>query len=141
MPEPRLYFGLTAASNGKLYVVGGRVGSAAVGTVREYDPVANLWTNCGSSCPPMPTGRTFLGLATAPNGRLYAVGDSATVEEYDPKNGPNGIWTVKPAVANLTVGLANAASAVFEGRIYVFGGRDGAGQPQQKVYEYTPSVN
>src|SRR5438045_2845366 len=51
------------------------------------------------SKPPMPTARRSLGLAAAPNGKLYAVGgfdvgvsDLKAVEEYDPSA---NVWTPK----------------------------------------------
>ena len=84
MPTARNSLGVAAASNGKLYAVGGEDGNN-LGTVEEYDPATDSWATRA----PMPTGRNSLGVAVASNGKLYAVGGYngsilATVEEYDP---------------------------------------------------------
>ena len=189
MPTARTGLGLAAATNGKLYAVGGFGGSSAVEEydpatntwtpktslpiafqfvdlaaapngklyaindfdtrqVLEYDPATNIWTNCGgtptvTACQAVPTGRDFKALAAAPNGRLYAMGGfnfgfgvNPAVEEYDPAA---NAWAGAPAVQGLPVGLQFAASAVFQGRIYVFGG--GAPAVKDTVYEYTPPAN
>ena len=85
MPTARDGLGMAAASNGKLYAIGGYNGNP-LPTVEEYDPATNTWTTRA----PMPTARSDLGVAAAGNGKLYAIGGSngssrlATVEEYDP---------------------------------------------------------
>ena len=47
MPTPRSGFGLAAASNGKLYAIGGNVSGGGellpIGTVEEYDPATDHW--------------------------------------------------------------------------------------------------
>src|SRR5262249_61313264 len=82
-----------AASDGRLCAVGGATtGGSLVATVEEDDPATNVWTTKTN----MPTARNALGLAAAPNGKLYAVGGlngsarAATVEEYDPTT---NTWT------------------------------------------------
>jgi N-acetylneuraminic acid mutarotase len=90
MPTARNGLGLAAASNGRVYAVGGYAyGPSAVwfATVEEYDPATNTWTTRA----PMPTARIMLALAAARNGKLYAVGgkvppfnESATVIEFAP---------------------------------------------------------
>jgi hypothetical protein len=94
MPTARAYLGVAAAPNGKLYAMGG-VNGISLATVEEYDPATDAWSNCGlaapgNACQAMPTARLGLGLATALNGRLYAMGGypyQATVEEFTPPDG------------------------------------------------------
>ena len=61
MPSQRVYFSVVTL-NGKIYVIGGSQTNAAgqVGTVEEYDPAIDVWTNCGTGCAPMPTVRSGL---------------------------------------------------------------------------------
>jgi N-acetylneuraminic acid mutarotase len=91
MPTPRGHFGVAAASNGKIYVVGGEGGEgtnfAAVANVEEYDPLINSW----APREPMTSARMHVGLAAASNGNLYVAGGFVdilhpvpTVEEYMP---------------------------------------------------------
>src|SRR5216684_4515631 len=79
MPTARYGLGLAAASNGKLYAVGGYDGSTSLTTVEEYDPASNSWVTRAA----MPTAHCCFGFVAASNGKLYAV-DSGSVEEYDP---------------------------------------------------------
>ena len=68
---------LAAASNGKLYAVGGAhrgAGTQVWPTNLEYDPLADRWTNQAL----LPTPRRDLALVAAPNGQLYALGGLAT---------------------------------------------------------------
>jgi hypothetical protein len=86
MPTPREYLGAAAAFNGKLYGFGGYLG-VALATAQEYDPTANTW----AGQPAMAGARHGLGVAMAPDGRLYAIGgtpDDVTylnrVEQFTP---------------------------------------------------------
>src|SRR5262249_25008264 len=125
---------VAAAPNGKVYAVGGETAACSAyhrcATVEEDDPAAGHWTTKA----PMPTPRDQLGLAVAPNGRLYAVGGYVstpsgqgvveTVEEYDPIA---DIWAAAPALstqytARFALGLATGAN----GRLYAIGGRNGS---------------
>src|SRR5262249_53611336 len=53
MPTARSDLGLAAASNGRLYAIGGFTGVGQTSVVEEYDPAANTWV----SRAPMPTAR------------------------------------------------------------------------------------
>jgi hypothetical protein len=81
--------GLAAASDGKLYAVGGSKGGPGddrLATVEAYDPTADSWV----TITPLSTPSSSLGVAAASNGKLYAIGGDdtgnplATVEEYTP---------------------------------------------------------
>ena len=98
MPLPRYELGVLAASNGKVYAIGGRdyvqfggyTFYAEYQRVEEYDPVTDTWTKRAD----MPTARAGVGVAQAKNGLIYAVGGSDygftsdtyydVVEEYTP---------------------------------------------------------
>jgi N-acetylneuraminic acid mutarotase len=151
MPTAREALGLSAAPNGRIYAIGGfKTGggcptAADCAVVEEYDPATNRWRGFADGLALMPTNRSSLGLATAPNGRLYAIGGFNSVgthnevEEYDP--GTNS-WASKPARAPLP-GIARhrAAVAVANERIYVIGGADGSGNPLNEVWQYDPATN
>ena len=127
MPTPRSGFGVAAASNGKLYAVGGYVfgghaDAPALRTIEEYDPATNHWTSLRW----MPTSRSYLQVAGAGNGKLYVFGGSGddaqgrfthfrTVEEYDPATDD---WTTK---APMPAMLYDGAAAAANGKIYCVG--------------------
>ena len=74
----------------------------------------------------MPTARYYLGVATASNGKLYAVGgfggrkNLTTVEEYDPATDR---WTTKPSM--FYARQSGAVAAASNGKVYAVGGFDG----------------
>ena len=89
MPTGRQSLRLAAAHNGRLYAVGGDKldpAEESARTVEEYDPATDSWATKA----PMLAGRIEFGLATAGNGKLYAVGGmmsatpSSSMEEYKP---------------------------------------------------------
>jgi N-acetylneuraminic acid mutarotase len=88
MPTARSNLGLAAASDGKLYAIGGSKGPGEdrLATVEAYDPTTNGWVTITR----LPTPRLNLAVAAASNGKLYAMGGGdttnalATVEEYTP---------------------------------------------------------
>jgi uncharacterized repeat protein (TIGR01451 family) len=137
MPTPR--HGLAAvALDGKVYVLGGSNGSAAMDALEVYDPALNSWHRKA----PMPTPRVFLA-AAAVNGRIYAIGGSPdccgngttnVVEVYDPATDQ---WSsAKP----LPVALQVSAAAEVNGRIYVFGGFIPGLGVQGSTFEYDPAA-
>ena len=75
MPTPRNH-AAAGAVNGKIYVIGGRVGAAFIGVasdisvVEEYDPAMDKWSAPRAR---MPTTRSALGAGTY-NGRIYVAG-------------------------------------------------------------------
>jgi hypothetical protein len=89
MPTARRYLRVAAASNGKLYAIGGHNGSAYLATVEEYAPATNPWTPQY----PMNYARANLGVATAPfTGQIYAIGGTdgsflRLVEAFLPSGG------------------------------------------------------
>jgi N-acetylneuraminic acid mutarotase len=119
-----------AAVNGKIYVMGGSVGSSdatrqAVASVEEYDVATNTWTTKAS----MPIASVFPAALLASNGRIYVIGgaNSATgvldtVQEYDPAM---NTWTTRAPMPTGRWSLSAVQSS--NGKIYAIGGnRNGA---------------
>jgi N-acetylneuraminic acid mutarotase len=127
MSVPRNHaFGATV--NGKIYVIGGRIGHALILTasntdvVEEYDPVSNMWSAPRNR---MPTARS--GGATGTDGRLiYVAGGEVTtisivgayngIDAYDPRT---NAWLSLPPMPMPRHGLAGA---VIDNRFYLVSG-------------------
>jgi N-acetylneuraminic acid mutarotase len=81
-------YGVTGSlgSDGRIYAIGGSVGSGAPNSVEAYEPLADTWSFVAS----MTTGRATHGAALGPDGRIYAIGGQDTypvltsVEAYNP---------------------------------------------------------
>ena len=114
MPTPRNHTA-AGAINGKIYVVGGRVGAAFIGlasdisVVEEYDPATDKW---GAPRSRMPTARSALGSGVY-NGRMYIAGGEfqdphmmatfRSVEAYEPAT---DTWSIMPPMPVSRHGLA-----------------------------------
>jgi len=92
----------------------------------------------------MPTARTLLGVATATNGKIYAIGgknnsnELGTVEEYDPAT---NTWTTK---ANMPTPRQNlSVTAASNGKVYAIGGEihHDPASAFNTVEEYDPATN
>ena len=136
--------------NGKIYIIGGRVGSALVTTgsntnvVEVYDPATDTWGAAGLR---MPTARSGMGWAVY-NNRIYIAGGEIydhhvfaairAVEAYDPAT---NTWTSLPTMLTARHGV-NAAA--IGNRLYVIGGHiqgggtggEGAHADYNEVYEF-----
>lgn len=127
MPTPRNHAAIGVV-NGKIYVIGGRVGAAFIGlasdisVVEEYDPSTDQW---GAPRARMPTARSAIG-AGVYNGRIYVAGGEyqdphmmatfRAVEAYDPAS---NTWSEMPPMAVSRHGLA---VGVIGNRLHVVGG-------------------
>ncbi len=127
MPTPRNH---TTADvvNGKIYVIGGRVGAAFISeatdisVVEEYDPATDKWSAPRSR---MPTARSALGSGVL-NGRIYVAGGEfqdphmmatfRAVEAYDPAS---DTWSIMPSMPVSRHGLA---AGVIGNRLILVGG-------------------
>jgi len=114
--------------NGKIYVIGGRIGAANVtagsntDVVEQYDPEKDSWGIAGLR---MPTARSSMGWATYQN-RIYIAGGEIldaqmfavvrAVEAYDPATNQ---WSSLPTMPTARHGVNVAA---IGNRIYVIGG-------------------
>ncbi len=127
MPTPRNH--TTAATvNGKIYVIGGRVGAAFIGlatdisVVEEYDPATDKWSAPRAR---MPTARSAL-VSGVYDGRIYVAGGEyqdtrmmatfRAVEAYDPASNS---WSVMPSMPVSRHGLA---AGVIGNRLILVGG-------------------
>jgi N-acetylneuraminic acid mutarotase len=112
--------------NEKIYLVGGKgIDSQTSNRVFIYDPAVNKW----EEGKPMPTGRYALTVDFV-DGVLFAIGgknkelmgyahETLSVNEvYNPKTDK---WTTK---APMLTPRHHAASAVWDGELYVIGGRN-----------------
>jgi N-acetylneuraminic acid mutarotase len=87
MPTAR-HHAASAVVDGKLYVVGRRIGEELnnVDLIEMYDPVTDTWT---TELEPMPSKRSGIGAVSA-NGFIYVLGGEQTQsifdnnERYDP---------------------------------------------------------
>ena len=127
MPTPRNH---TAAGvvNGKIYVIGGRIGAAFVGAstnlaaVEAYDPATDTWSGPLAK---MPTARSGLDVGVY-NGRIIVAGGEfqnaveqtayRVVEAYDPMANS---WAVLPPMALARHGVAGG---VIGNRFYAISG-------------------
>jgi N-acetylneuraminic acid mutarotase len=115
--------------NGKVYVIGGRVGgafittgSSNVDTVEEYDPATDAW---GSARAKMPSARSAMASGVHA-GRIYVTGGEGqnaqmmytfrALEAYDPASNS---WTVLPS---LSVSRHGLAGAVLGNQLHVVSG-------------------
>jgi len=120
---------VTAAAGGRLYVIGGRVGSAFIsGTsnnvdlVEMYDPTADLWTARAR----MPTARSAMGFGVYKDQYIITAGGEGqdqrflaafkSVEAYDPVVNR---WLVLPSMTRQRHGLAGG---VVGDRFYAVSG-------------------
>jgi N-acetylneuraminic acid mutarotase len=116
------------AMNGKIWVLGGRSGSAAFRTVEIYDPATNQ-VSPGPSMDSVRSGHA----AEAIGGKIVVAGGEApgspswrlthSVEIYDTAAGQWSLLTPPP------LGLHGVASAVWNGRFYLLGGATVAASP------------
>jgi N-acetylneuraminic acid mutarotase len=114
LPTPRNH-GAAAAVDGRIYVIGGRIGSVFITTasntdiVEEYDPATDQW---GRLLAPMPTPRSAVAWGVH-DGRIYVIGGEvrardfwaafSAVEAFEPKT---NTWTRLPGLPLPRHGLA-----------------------------------
>jgi N-acetylneuraminic acid mutarotase len=127
MPTARNH-AFSGVVNGKIYIIGGRLGSGSAGSasptdvVEEYDPAKDLWSDVKA---PMPTLRSGGGDATY-NGRIYVAGGEyggrqfsaayRALEVYDPAS---NMWTILPP---MPVAKHGQGTVFLGGRLHLAGG-------------------
>ena len=123
-----------AAANGKIYAIGGGfLNGSYVSNVEEYNPTNDTWTV--KSPIPHPSGG--MGLVTAPNEKIYAIGggDGSFVDEYNPVT---DTWTAKTSLSTPRGDMG--ASLGSNGNIYAVGGAANTGYTNA-VEEYNPTTD
>jgi hypothetical protein len=126
MPSQRSGFGMAAASNGRIYIMGGVDSNGLLATVEEYNPATDSWTQKAD----MPWPNNNIALAAASNGKIYVLGGDVTTEvllEYDPEQDS---WMQRASIPVARYGVKIVQAS--DGRIYAVGGGIGGG--------YTTSV-
>ncbi|MBI4887909.1 MAG: hypothetical protein HY824_12510 [Acidobacteria bacterium] len=135
MPTTRNH-AFSGVVNGKIYVIGGRLGAAHVtassntDVVEEYDPARDTWGNVKAR---MPTPRSGGGWGTY-NGRIYVAGGEVqgdrynatfkALEAYEPATNR---WIVLPSMPSARHG---AAGAFIGNRLHLVSGKpEGGGLP------------
>lgn len=143
-PMPFARAGVSSAvANGKVYVFGGSGGSSSYNNVQEYDPQTDTWQAKKN----MPTARSGTS-SVAVNGKIYVFGGYTgnyftwsggntldTVEMYDPAT---DTWTSKKS---MPIQVGDVATAVYEGKIYVFGGLTNGAISVSNVNIYDPATD
>lgn len=132
MPTARNH-AAAAGVGSKIYVIGGRLGSAFItrasntDIVEAYDPAADQW---GALLAPMPTARSASSWGTF-KGRIYVAGGEQrtnefqktfrAVEAYDPATNR---WTILPSMAFPRHGMAGD---IIDGKLYLVSGDAASG--------------
>jgi N-acetylneuraminic acid mutarotase len=118
MPTPRNHT-FAGAVNGKIYVIGGRVGAAFISgltsinvdIIEGYDPATDSWSR---SLPRMPTARSAHAGGVY-GGRLYVTGGEyqdyrmmATLRSFEAYDPATNTWQTLPSLPVSRHGLAGA---------------------------------
>jgi DNA-binding CsgD family transcriptional regulator len=134
MTLARSRFALVAIPNGQLYAIGGETNGGITGAVERYNPVEDQWTPSTVSKPIRVSNMSaaFIGDQIYVPGGLTPEGDpTPIVEAY---NLVDETWS---QVAALPRALSSYALAVYDGRVYLFGGKDDRGYVNN-TYFYDP---
>ena len=136
--------------NGKIYVIGGRVGSSVITTssntnvVEVYDPATDLWGAAGLR---MPTSRSGMGWATY-KGKIYVVGGQVYDREVfacDPRHrslrSGDETWSFLP---NMFTARHGVNVAIIGDKLYAIGGHvqaagtggEAANTDSNEVYQF-----
>lgn len=143
LSESRTYHTVVSGADGKIYAIGGSVGSDATTNIVEcYNPSTNTWTVMA----PMAMGRSNHSSVVDAQGRIYVIGGFnsvggvvGSVERYDPTT---NTWSLISSMS-LSVARRDHSSVIdAQGRIYVIGGRSGvSGQVLSSVERYDFNTN
>jgi DNA-binding CsgD family transcriptional regulator len=135
LPQPRSRLALAALGD-KLAVIGGEGPGGVSGAVFLYDTETNGWLPGSDKPAPVANAQAGLvgGLVFVPGGVGVDGQPREALEVYDLAA---DAWTTR---APLPAPLAGYALAVFDGRLYLFGGWDGAGYVDS-VWVYDPAAD
>lgn len=135
LPEPRKGMGIVEYSGG-FYVIAGETAEGIDGALQKYAIAEDSWQVLESKPTPVTEVQAAVigEMIYVPGGRLPAGESSDVLEVYDPRQGQ---WETR---ASLPKPLSGYGLAPFEGRLYLFGGRNGE-QYSENVYEYDPQAD
>lgn len=120
----RSNFALVATVDGQLFAIGGETSGGVIGAVEKYSPGTDQWSILDAAKPTRVSnvGAAIIGRQiVVPGGRVAEGEPTAIVEAY---HLDDETWS---AVAALPRARSAYALAVYQGRIYLFGGRDSGG--------------
>jgi DNA-binding CsgD family transcriptional regulator len=134
MALARSRFALATVPPGALYAIAGETNGGITGSVERYDPATDQWTPLPTS---KPTRVSNVSAATVgdwiyvPGGWTAEGQPTAVVEAYNPADDN---WK---QVDSLPQALSGYALTVYDGRIFLFGGKDDRGYVNA-TYVYDP---
>lgn len=137
-PEAILDAGSTNL-DGKFYMIGGKLSTGPINTVRSYDPASDSWTQVADK----PGSAVENPAAVAHNGMIYTFGGSvlpfsgAVNEAYRYNPGTN-TWT---AIAPMPTARGGIRAEVINGKIYIAGGMDASGNSVGILEIYDPATD
>lgn len=137
-PEAILDSGSTNL-DGKFYMIGGKLSTGPINTVRFYDPVTNTWTQVADK----PGSAVENPAAVAYNGMIYTFGGSVlpfsgAVNEAYSYNPATNTWT---AIAPMPTARGGIRAEVINGKIYIAGGMNASGDSVAILEIYDPVTN
>jgi N-acetylneuraminic acid mutarotase len=136
-------WGVTGVISGKLYVLSGCYEApestnwfddcdTEPANFFVYNRVKDRWSTL-----PSPTGTHYSAVGGVIQGKFYVTGSEGRLEAYDPATNQ---WTTKTPQPN--PGVARAAGAPLEGKLFVVGGRRGSQSPAlSRTIAYDPITN
>jgi N-acetylneuraminic acid mutarotase len=112
MPTLRIVFASAVCQN-KVYCIGGKTPDGYTAVNEVYDPEKDIW----EIKTPMPTAIGWI-TAEVVEDKIYVISINST-RVYDPATDS---WTILTSPPKATAFTGGCVSAVFESKIYVFGG-------------------
>jgi N-acetylneuraminic acid mutarotase len=145
MTLARSRFALVAVPDGHLYAIAGETTGGITGAVERYDPATDQWTPVTASKPTRVSnvsGALIGDRIYVPGGFTAEGAPTTVVEAYDIRD---EAWV---EVESLPRPLSSYALALFQGRLYLFGGKDDRGyvastfiyDPEQDSWQEGPSL-
>ncbi len=137
MTVARSRFALVVAPDGRLYAIGGETNGGITGSMERYDPLTDQWTPLTASKPTRVSNISAAVLGErifVPGGLTADREPTAIVEAYSLTDQS---WK---RVAPLPRPLSSYALSTFDGKLYVFGGKDSQGAINA-TFIYDPQVD
>ena len=135
LPAPRSHAALTAY-DGNIFVIGGEDEESVSGSVFTYQPDSDQWVDLASKPLPVADVQSVLigEKIYVPGGRMANGETTTTLEVYNPRLNQ---WTEG---ASLPKAISDYGLTSYEGKMFLFGGWDGA-RVSDEVLIYDPIEN